>query len=589
MTQTQSRVHTHGSALKGAAEVTAAGLFLFGYLAANEATRPSPVSAAGARGAIAVLAIVILATALVGAGTALLVVLGGLLSRPALSLRMARICAGAMWALATIWLLENVMYSATGAGLRTTSHLALKALLLFVGMSTALLVTKRLARMRSRTNGFIVASVLALSVPSTCLLLWEEVHTPVPDGLQSSGAPAVAHDVLVISTDGLDAAHMSVYGARRDTTPFLRAHRSEFQVFENAFTNNGNTTGSITSMLTGQHPLSTGVVYPPDALSADQARFTLPQLLRARGYWTENWAVPHYADAHDQNLVGAFDRDNGDESPLVASVPVGAGTAHWFLREAAADLNDLVRDVLTIEEMDNPYAQVATVAGNTLTDEERFYGVMAALDRPEPTFVHAHFMGTHGPSFRLERQVFSTGDQEEPWDPDFYDDAIRQFDQYLERIYDQLVATGGLEETLIIVTSDHGQHYEPTTRIPLMIRYPDQAIDGVETVNVQRLDIAPTVLDVLGFQAPRWMAGTSLVDPSQVEEDRDIVSTRVPERRFAHRFGYWDKEDGLDLAIVRCRSWATTNHLGEHWRGPVVGSSAKCSADPDYPDLVETE
>jgi len=93
---------------------------------------------------------------------------------------------------------------------------------------------------------------------------------------------------------------------------------------------------------------------------------------------------------------------------------------------------------------------------------------------------------------------------------DFYDDSIRGFDKSIGMMIKELTRKGLLENTIIIIGSDHGKKWDSLQRIPLLIRFPHGAHTGVIKVNVQNMDIAPTILDFLGLNKPEWMDGESL-------------------------------------------------------------------------------
>jgi hypothetical protein len=77
--------------------------------------------------------------------------------------------------------------------------------------------------------------------------------------LSDQPRPSRLANVLILSTDGLNADHMSVYGYERDTTPFMRALLPEFLVAENHVSNSESTAGSIAALLTGKLPTATRV------------------------------------------------------------------------------------------------------------------------------------------------------------------------------------------------------------------------------------------------------------------------------------------------------------------------------------------
>ena len=66
----------------------------------------------------------------------------------------------------------------------------------------------------------------------------------------------------MISSDGVSADLMSLYGYDQPSTPFLTSLADELMIFDAAYTNNANTTGSITATLNGISPATTQVIYP---------------------------------------------------------------------------------------------------------------------------------------------------------------------------------------------------------------------------------------------------------------------------------------------------------------------------------------
>jgi arylsulfatase A-like enzyme len=395
------------------------------------------------------------------------------------------------------------------------------------------------------------------------------------------------YNVVVLSSDGINAEEMSVYGYGRQTTPFLDSVNSEFRVYQNAFSNNGNTTGSITSLLTGRSPLTTDVVYPPDALDATDAQLSLPYLLGNEGWYRSNWAVPHYADATDQNLVGSFDVDNGDDisGSLLEALPWSTGPQRWFMVSTLQAVQGLALDVLGIEELDNPFGQIEVVIGNTITDADRVAAIRSEIRESDRFFINAHFMVTHGPVFDIDEPEFSRGSkQKELWEGDFYDDAIRAFDSNVRAVYEALESNQNLDDTILIVTSDHGQRYDATRRVPLLIRFPGGENAGRSDINVQRMDVAPTILDVLGYQTPRWMSGHSLLDESDVPDDRQFLAATTAKRNFSHRMGFRTGRNDIVITAIRCDGWLQKHPDGTVDRGTIKGSTSTCHVSPSIPD-----
>lgn len=479
---------------------------------------------------------------------------------------------------------ENLLYSATGEGLKTDDRVVTKVVLGVMVVSFGILAARQTAEMSARAARRLVAVLGVAGILAVGLAVVDHARTsPSPD---QATTPARPWNVIILSSDGIDANRMSVYGYARETTPFLDEKAAEFSVFENAFTNNGNTTGSIVSLLNGISPLKTGVVYPPDALSKDDATRTLPYILGTVGYRRENWAVPHYADAHDQNLVDAFDDDNGrrQDGALIQSLPLGNGPGRWLVDDSATSALGVALDVLGVKELDNPYAAVSShVTGDVLGDEERLDHIVRAIASKRPVFVNAHFMVTHGPAFQLPTRTFSRGVQTQAWEPDFYDDSLVAFDGYVRTVYRALERSGELDSTILVVTSDHGMRYDAKKRVPLLVRFPSADPAGRVSVNVQRLDVAPTVLKALGLEVPSWMTGMDLAHPELIPTDREILATSAETRTFTHHIGFRSRADGLLVTAIKCTSYVEIDAGGDEERGPVLGSTAGCDQLPTTP------
>ena len=94
---------------------------------------------------------------------------------------------------------------------------------------------------------------------------------------------------------------------------------------------------------------------------------------------------------------------------------------------------------------------------------------------------------------------------------DFYDDSILTFDHYLGEVLNALEQTGKINNTILVIYSDHPMRYNARHRVPLVIHFPNDEFAGRIETNVQNLDIAPTILDYLGVNQPTWMVGKSLL------------------------------------------------------------------------------
>ena len=183
-------------------------------------------------------------------------------------------------------------------------------------------------------------------------------------------------------------------------------------------------------------------------------------------------------------------------------------------------------------------AHVADIRQDQSARMERF------LDRlqpaPGPTLHYLHLMlphvpWRHLPSGRRYDGSPTLGVTDNQWGDDAY--LVRQGLQrhlmqvgYVDLLMSQLVgrlkAQGMWEDSLVVVTSDHGAAFEPgrprrnavdstadeLAAVPLFIKYPGQRAGRIDTRNVQTVDVLPTVADALDVDADWPWTGTSLLD-----------------------------------------------------------------------------
>ena len=455
---------------------------------------------------------------------------------------MARALPAAVLAAALLLLLvENFTYVVFGfSALSTDSRLVRAGYGLFFALlllGTSVWVDRRRAR-RTAPGGCLPAGVLlGLSVVAAVALAvagsagggGQRRHASEggPQEPSAAAAPVEAArrpNILFLSADGISASRTSLYGYRRDTTPFLRRFAAASVVYDNAFPNVSRTYGSLLSMLSGAPPEATRTAFPPAILVGSDAFDHLPRLLREVGYTTAQVTIRDYADAVDANMRLAFDDANGrkvDHLPaaLMWATRTGGLLPAWYLVEQVGRrLADRVVHVLGLRQVRGGFEFVIDKHRSVyLSDATRMPALLAALDMPEPWFLHVHLMDTHCcgwpglPPNPPNKAVAAAYDSEIAV-------ADRRFAQAVGGLRDRKL----LARTLIVFSSDHGIGWSTDERVPLMIHFPGSAGKGRMHENVQLLDVAPTVLEYLGLPAAPWMTGTSLLH--RPPADRPLLS-----------------------------------------------------------------
>jgi len=174
--------------------------------------------------------------------------------------------------------------------------------------------------------------------------------------------------------------------------------------------------------------------------------------------------------------------------------------------------------------------------------------------REEPFFAWVHLYEPHAPYEPPE--PFASRFPERP-----YDGEVAHTDRLIGGLLDGLEESELLEETVVAVTADHGEglgdHGEPdhglllydsTIRVPLILRLPGEAAAGLEVdEQVRLIDVAPTLLDVVGLEAPESFDGSSLL-PFLIDqgEGRPAYSeTLYPRWHFGWQELFVLRKDGL--------------------------------------------
>lgn len=445
---------------------------------------------------------------------------------------------------------------------------------------------------RKNARGFFFASlgILAISLALALVKLDYSALFNTPLEVTTSTTSKLPN-IILLGSDGLEAGHLSAYGYKRITTPQLAELAKSSLVAENAFTNAGNSAGSVISMLTSKLPTQTRVLYPPNILTGTDAYQHLPGMLKELGYQAIEFGAPFYVDAYNYNLQNGFDVVNNRTLNVGKLGELGRKLGYdnqvYFLSRLLWRISDRLLHIFYIRETQNPFDIVTQVVPN-ISDSDKIDQLLTSLDNAEaPIFIHAHLLGTHGGYYKPPDQLFSIGkSQTRPWMDDFYDDTLRAFDAFVGKVVHHLKKNGQLENTILIIYTDHNRQFEVNQRIPLIIRFPNGEYAGKITTNAENIDIAPTVLDYLGVPQPAWMNGASLLNnrpEHQLIFSAGTTETRPNENSVAflderlnrppfYQFSY--------IGVIDCQKWYRFDLTTYQWSyGEVAGYVNPCNPE----------
>ena len=314
--------------------------------------------------------------------------------------------------------------------------------------------------------------------------------------MTGKGRDAKIKNVLVFVFESTPADYVDLYGSVHHATPELRKLRSESLVFRNAYAHSPVTNVSLVSVLTATYPwISTQFI--------TQAHPDLPL----------------------HSLSGEL-KQHGARTAFFNSADLSFKTADKFLERHGFDLLRDDRNIPCDKPLNRAGGEGTLLSaawnGDGIDDECTARALIdwVGEDPGRPFFAMMWTMMTHFPYFAGAHE----------FDYDVHDDRFNRYlnglhagDAALGKIVRNLDAMGQLDSTLIVVLGDHGEAfgrhgqyvhankiYEENVHIPLVF-INRRLFNGQESsVLAGMLDIAPTVMDLLGLPLPGDWQGRSL-------------------------------------------------------------------------------
>ncbi len=354
-------------------------------------------------------------------------------------------------------------------------------------------------------------------------------------------APDDAPNILLITIDTLRADHIGAYGYSRDTSARLDALAADGVLYERSISQAPNTHPSMASMLTSQYPSSLG------GKALKYIHYSLPTLaevLNNAGYDTA--AIVSNVWLKEQM---GFDEgfSHFDQTSGMSEFYAEQARIHWkdasHITNAALEWLDAAATskeetrapfFLWLHYLDphhpyDPPAPYDTKFKNAPHDHVDFLAKLRDMRTREQTRLLVK-MGTG------EERV---SDEEFQAIVDQYDGEIAFNDMEIGKVLDRVSAMGLDDNTLVIVTSDHGEEFRDHAgwghshslhrellHVPLIIRYPATVNAPARGTRVRQrvrtLDIAPTIIAAAEQALPDTMAGRDL--HGVVDDDRIAIS-----------------------------------------------------------------
>ena len=320
-----------------------------------------------------------------------------------------------------------------------------------------------------------------------------------PAGEEGPGAGRP--NVVLVVLDTLRADVLSVYGYPKPTSPALDALAREGALFRQAMTTDFWTLPAHASLLTGEYPQVHQATAETNRLPGRVT--TLAEYLRRAGYRTRAY-VSNAWIGEDRGFGQGFESyiETWKSSPGAANdyrfdLAGVEGAEEWIGEMAGRGEKFFL--FLNLNSAHMPYSpDVLSLVD--LSPEPRPIDRTRVLRKVKGMWAYL------GGSYTLSETDFEILE-------DLYTAEVSMVDGLVARLVDALKRLGIFDETLFIVTSDHGENlgehgmvdhllsmYETTIRIPLIIRHPPSFEAGSRRDElVSLIDILPTVLDLSGL------------------------------------------------------------------------------------------
>jgi len=406
-------------------------------------------------------------------------------------------------------------------------------------------------------------------------------------------------NVILITVDCLRADHLSCYGYYRKTSPYLDELAEKGILFTQAFSNGPWTPLSFPSILTSTYPLQ----YSPFDYHLSPKRLMLSEVLKQNGYLTGAFhSNPYLSNFYGYNRGFDIFYDS-----IFTEERIKVRSSFQFLTKVKTKLER------SLGQQNFIYRLLYRVGGEIIKKEPKWRKIKRAKrlreidekiiesastintkviswlkDVKEPFFLWVHYMDvrmgylppekcleyyTHFSSSlpnkarirELSEKVYRTlyaakerfSDDEIKLLIDLYDAEVRYVDEHIKLLLDNARKMRLLDETLVIITADHGDEflehgdighhsklYDELLHVPLIIYAPELDKNIVIDDLVSLLDLAPTILDILNIKKPEQWVGESLltlIEGKRTRENMGVISEALVygRRRIAYRTKKW--------------------------------------------------
>jgi arylsulfatase A-like enzyme len=358
-------------------------------------------------------------------------------------------------------------------------------------------------------------------------------------------------NIILVTFDALTAQDMSVYGSANDTTPFISEWAKSATVFTRHEASANYTAPATATLMTGKRVWSHRRFQSNAGAPVKSDTESLPLLLKKHGYYNMAFVANNLASVQMLGMAESF---------MVAPFSnefMSPSSVYGFLLNylhrtfgTKIKLNDWILSEDFILHKLTPDNYIKYPSETEFPVEKVFGMFLSEIDgnMQAPYFAWIHLFPPHAPylpphqysgqfdlspAFRTWKEQYRFVRKRyynQSLQPDAdvirsrYDEFILYCDNQFQRFIEEMEKRSQLNNTVIIVSSDHGESFEhgyfthggpflfeQMTHLPLIIKEPGQTEGKVIDVPVEQVDIPVTILDIAGISEPPWMEGRSLI------------------------------------------------------------------------------
>ena len=379
-------------------------------------------------------------------------------------------------------------------------------------------------------------------------------------------------NVLLIVCDALRADKLGAYGNTRIQTPVMDDLARRGVLFERATVTAPFTWASFGSLLTGKYPRRHGLVKMDPTVRMRRENVTLPL---------------HLKSANLRGGGALEDQDFASATFMTGTLSHGSGLARGFdVYYEALVGHDLVdtaspwsefRSQLVLSILRDKLAQtfdssrVVSVArdwfesirGRRFVAMVHLYSTHTPYDPPQRFRDQYCDPAYTGPvrAFYAEHRIMIEDGKVVPTEADkrqirdLYDAGVAEADEMIGELLDTLRAQGALDDTLVILTADHGEelgehglwehdwHFQSNLEVPLIMAWPPGLpADKRVAPGVQLIDVLPTICELLELELPADAAGA---DPEGHIDGTSLVALARGAAGSVRAFAFAENENFL--------------------------------------------